>query len=54
MPVIPAISSRITWMPNSAKTLPFGQRIAHGTMVFSIGVGLTATFINPGGFLLRL
>ena len=33
-----------------AKTLPFGQRIAHGTMVFSIGVGLTATLINPVAF----
>jgi acyl dehydratase len=28
-------------------TQAFGQRIAHGTMVFSIGVGLTATTINP-------
>ena len=33
-----------------AKTLPFGQRIAHGTMVFSIGVGLTASLINPVAF----
>ena len=33
-----------------AKTTPFGQRIAHGTMVFSIGVGLTATLINPVAF----
>ena len=24
-----------------------GQRIAHGTMVFAIGVGLTASVINP-------
>lgn len=32
------------------KTLPFGQRIAHGTMVFTIGVGLTATVINPVAF----
>lgn len=32
------------------KTTPFGQRIAHGTMVFSIGVGLTATLINPVAF----
>ena len=24
-----------------------GQRIAHGTMIFSIGIGLTATTINP-------
>jgi acyl dehydratase len=28
-------------------TQEFGQRIAHGTMVFSIGIGLTATTINP-------
>ena len=28
----------------------FGQRIAHGTMVFSIGVGLTASLINPVAF----
>lgn len=26
---------------------PFGQRIAHGTMTFAIGIGLTATQINP-------
>lgn len=32
------------------KTTPFGQRIAHGTMVFSIGVGLTAGVINPVAF----
>lgn len=29
------------------KTQPFGSRIAHGTMTFAIGVGLTATTINP-------
>jgi len=29
------------------KTQPFGQRIAHGTMTFAIGIGLTATVINP-------
>lgn len=28
----------------------FGQRIAHGTMIFSIGIGLTATVINPVAF----
>ena len=33
-----------------AKTLPFGQRVAHGTMVFSIGVGLTASLVNPLAF----
>jgi acyl dehydratase len=29
---------------------PFGQRIAHGTMTFAIGVGLTASEINPHAF----
>jgi acyl dehydratase len=29
------------------KTQPFGQRIAHGTLVFSIGIGLTAQPMNP-------
>ena len=32
------------------KETPFGQRIAHGTLVFSIGVGLTASVINPVTF----
>ncbi|MFC6488818.1 MaoC/PaaZ C-terminal domain-containing protein [Nitratireductor sp. GCM10026969] len=32
------------------KSSPFGQRIAHGTMVFAIGVGLTANVINPVAF----
>ena len=32
------------------KTQQFGQRIAHGTMVFAIGVGLTASVINPVAF----
>ncbi|TIO55041.1 MAG: dehydratase [Mesorhizobium sp.] len=32
------------------KTTPFGQRIAHGTLVFSVGVGLTANVINPAAF----
>ncbi len=31
-------------------TQPFAQRIAHGTMTFAIGVGLTATQINPRAF----
>lgn len=26
---------------------PFGQRMAHGTLIFSVGVGLTAGVINP-------
>jgi acyl dehydratase len=29
------------------RTQPFGQRIAHGTLVFSVAVGLTAAEINP-------
>jgi acyl dehydratase len=29
------------------RTQPFGHRIAHGTLIFSIGVGLTAGVINP-------
>ncbi len=28
------------------KTQPFGKRIAHGTLVFSIAIGLTADHIN--------
>ncbi len=32
------------------KTLPFGERVAHGTMTFAIGIGLTATQINPRAF----
>jgi acyl dehydratase len=28
-------------------TQEFGHRIAHGTLIFSIGIGLTATTINP-------
>ncbi|MFV0358636.1 MaoC family dehydratase [Tropicimonas sp.] len=32
------------------KTQPFGERIAHGTMTFAIGIGLTATEINPRAF----
>ena len=29
------------------RTQPFGQRMAHGTLVFSIAVGMTAGAINP-------
>ena len=29
------------------KTQPFRQRMAHGTLVFSVGVGMTAGVINP-------
>ena len=28
-------------------TQEFGQRIAHGTLIFSIGIGMTAGAINP-------
>lgn len=33
-----------------ARTTPFGQRIVHGTMTFTIGIGLTASQINPVAF----
>jgi acyl dehydratase len=33
-----------------ARKTPFGQRIAHGTMTFAIGIGLTAGQINPVAF----
>lgn len=29
------------------KTQPFGRRMAHGTLVFSVAVGMTAGEINP-------
>lgn len=29
------------------KTQPFGRRIAHGTLIFSVAVGMTAGEINP-------
>ncbi len=32
------------------KLSPWGQRIAHGTMTFAIGIGLTAGEINPRAF----
>ena len=32
------------------KTQPFGQRMAHGTLVFSVAVGMTAGEINPVAF----
>lgn len=31
-------------------TQPFGHRIAHGTLIFSIAIGQTATEINPEAF----
>lgn len=33
-----------------ASQTPFGQRIAHGTMTFAIGIGLTAALVNPVAF----
>src|SRR5246127_4480646 len=33
-----------------ARRTPFGQRVAHGTMTFAIGIGLTASQINPVAF----
>jgi acyl dehydratase len=32
------------------KGAEFGQRIAHGTMIFAIGIGLTAAVVNPAAF----
>ena len=32
------------------KTQSFKKRIAHGTLTFSIGIGMTATEINPEAF----
>jgi len=29
------------------RTQPFGQRVAHGTLIFSVGVGMTAGIVNP-------
>lgn len=29
------------------KTQPFGRRIAHGTLIFSVGVGMSAGEMNP-------
>ena len=36
-----------------AKTTEFGKRIAHGTLTFSIAVGMTANLINPAAFSYR-
>lgn len=32
------------------KTQPFRERIAHGTLIFSVAVGMTATLINEVAF----
>lgn len=32
------------------KTQPFGQRIAHGTLIFSVAVGMTAREVNAEAF----
>lgn len=29
------------------RTQPFGRRMAHGTLIFSVGIGMTAGEINP-------
>jgi acyl dehydratase len=31
-------------------TQPFGQRMAHGTLIFSVAVGMTAGEVNPEAF----
>ena len=33
-----------------AKSTPFGQRVAHGTLVLSVGVGMLADEINDAAF----
>jgi acyl dehydratase len=33
-----------------ARKTSFGERIAHGTMTFTIGIGLTASLVNPVAF----
>jgi acyl dehydratase len=32
------------------RTQPFGQRLAHGTLIFSVAVGMTAGEVNPEAF----
>src|SRR5215204_666726 len=32
------------------KTQEFGQRVAHGTLIFSVAVGMTAGAVNPVAF----
>ncbi len=32
------------------KTQEFGQRVAHGTLIFSVAVGMTAGAVNPAAF----
>ena len=32
------------------RTQPFGQRIAHGTLIFSVAIGMTAGAVNPAAF----
>jgi acyl dehydratase len=32
------------------KTQPFGQRVAHGTLIFSVAVGMSAGEVNPEAF----
>lgn len=32
------------------KTQEFGQRVAHGTLIFGVAVGMTASAVNPQAF----
>ncbi len=32
------------------KTQPFAQRVAHGTLIFSVAIGMTAGEVNPVAF----
>ena len=32
------------------RTQEFGQRVAHGTLIFAVGVGMTAGAVNPVAF----
>jgi len=32
------------------KSQSFGQRVAHGTLIFSVAVGMTAVDVNPAAF----
>jgi acyl dehydratase len=45
------LASRVIFFPHHmdeewCKTQPFGKRIAHGTLIFTIAIGLTADFVN--------
>jgi acyl dehydratase len=40
-------AGRFLSAPHGCKTQPFTQRIAYGTLIFSIAIGMTAVEINP-------